>query len=509
VPNSSPQARLRDPAARAGLGRRLALIALALVAVAGGCGGASQSPGSWRLANGDLSATRAATARIDGDNVADLRVRWRFRLTGEPTFSGLVASNPLVEGDTVYAVDLQSTVVALNRPTGTVRWSRRYRAPNSGPNGLALGGGRLFGATDSDAFALDAASGRELWRRHLTSAAEPFVEVAPVVADGRLYISTVGRIPGGRGAVYALDPATGAVKWKFVTVPRPWKFPLEAGGGGLWYPVNVDANGRVYGGNSNPLPWGGVPGRPNGGSYPGPALYTDSLLVFDGRTGRLVWYDQVTPHDVRDYDFQASPILATLDIDGNETDVVFGAGKAGRVIAWNRETRERLWEAKVGLHLNDTGPLPRRRVTVCPGLFGGVETPMAYDDGRLFVPVVDLCMQGSAVGYEPLDEVDPERGGGRLVALDAATGRRLWERRFPSPVFGCATVSNDVVFTSTFDGRLYGLSAASGEILWQARLRAGLNACPAVVDDLLVVGAGIRLPGGPAAPELVAFGLRD
>ena len=132
---------------------------------------------------------------------------------------------------------------------------------------------------------------------------------------------------------------------------------------------------------------------------------------------------------------------------------------------------------------------------------------MAYADGRLFVPVVDLCGRGSAAGRQSLADVDPSHGSGRLVALDAATGRTLWERHLPSPDFGCATVSNDVVFTSTYDGTVYGLAASDGRVVWRAPMRAGVNACPAVVGDLVLFGAGIGRPGG-AAPELVAFGLR-
>jgi alcohol dehydrogenase (cytochrome c) len=264
----------------------------------------------------------------------------------------------------------------------------------------------------------------------------------------------------------------------------------------------VDALGRLYAGNSNPSPWGGTPERPNGGAFPGPARYTDSLIVLDARTGGLLWYDQVTPHDVRDYDFQATPILATV----GDADLVFGAGKAGRVIAWDRGTRRRRWTAVVGMHRNDLGPLPRRRVTVCPGLLGGVETPMAFADGRLFVPVVDLCGWGSATSRQQLTTVDPSRGRGRLVALDAATGHILWERRLRSPDFGCATVSNDLVFTSTFDGSVYAF-ATGGTLVWHERMRAGVNACPAVVGDLVLFGAGIRVSKG-ALSEIVAFGLR-
>jgi outer membrane protein assembly factor BamB len=475
-----------------------AVVAALLAALLVGFGSSGRT-GEWRLPAGDLAGTRAAAgSRIDSGNVAHLTVRWRFRLTGAPTYAGIFASTPVADASTVYVEDLRSAVYALDRSTGKLRWVRRYHAANDGPNGLAVDGGRVYGATDSDAFALSASGGKELWRRHLTSRSEQFVQIAPVPWKRLVFLSTVGFAPYGAGAIYALDAATGRVRWKFVTIDPPFRYPAEAGGGGLWYPVSVDSRGRLYAGNSNPSPWGGTPKRPNGGAFPGPARYTDSLLVLDARTGKLLWFDQVTPHDVRDYDFEATPILAGK--------LVVGAGKGGRVIAWNRTTRKRVWSRAVGLHLNDTGPLPRHRATVCPGLLGGVETPMAYADGRLFVPVVDYCGWGSAISQQKVTSLHPERGRGRFVALDEATGRVLWERRLPSPDFGCATVAGEVVFTSTFAGRVYAFGANDGKPLWQKQMRAGVNACPAVAGNLLLVGAGVPLSRG-ARPELVAFGL--
>ena len=79
----------------------------------------------------------------------------------------------------------------------------------------------------------------------------------------------------------------------------------------------------------------------------------------------------------------------------------------------------------------------------------------------------------------------------------------------PSPNFGCATVSHDVVFTSTYDGAVYALGVRDGAILWHAHMRARVNACPAVVGDLLLVGAGVRRPhGARSVTEAVALGLR-
>lgn len=479
------------------LSLRSALVAALLALTAAGCGSGGSS-GDWSLPNADLEGTRAARrSSIDSGNVADLAVRWRFRLPGKPTVTGAFASTPVVDGGTVYAQDLNSNVYALDLASGRPQWMHRYDAPNEGPNGLAVDDGVIYGATDADAFALSADTGKELWRRHLTSKQEQFVNVAPVPWQGLVFLGTVGYAPLGRGAIYGLDAATGAVVWKFDTIEKPWPHPLESGGGGIWNPVSVDGDGRLYAGIANPTPWGGSPRYPNGSAFPGPVRYTDSLVVLDAKSGRLLWFDQVTPHDIRDQDFQATPIVTG--------DLVVGAGKGGRVIAWDRDARTRAWASAVGLHLNDLGPLPRRRVTVCPGLLGGVETAMAYADDRLFVPVVDLCGWGSAIARQEYADVDPSKGRGRLLALDAKTGRTVWERRLPSPSFGCATVSNDVVFTSTYDGTLYGFAFDDGSELWRARMRANVNACPVVAGDTVVFGAGVPRHGG-GSPELVAYG---
>ncbi len=405
----------------------------------------------------------------------------------------------MVDG-VVYVQDLSSNVFALDLTTGKVLWRRLFAATNPGPNGLAVTGGRVFGATDSSAFALDAATGRPLWRHFLVTPAARYVDIAPQVADGLVFVSTIGLPPDGRGALYALDAGTGRIRWELSTIKGAWRVPAEAGGGGAWETPSV-AGHVVYWGTTNPYPYGGTPAHPNGGAFAGAALYTDTLLAVDTRTGKLDWYDQVTPHDVRDYDFQLPPILASI----GGRDVVFGAGKAGLVIAWDRSTHARLWESAVGVHRNDRGPLPRHQVSVCPGLLGGVETPMAYAEGRLYVPVVDLCMRGSSVGYEPLDRVNvTARGRGELVALDAATGKTAWTLRLPQANFGCATVAKGVVFTATFDGAVYGVAASDGRILWRAALRAGVNACPALASGWLLVGAGVPNAAGSRL-ELTAF----
>jgi len=480
-----------------------ATFAVVWVVALAGCGDVGDSRTAategWSQPNLNGSSRRAVPGPAAPSTVTTLRVRWRFRFRGEPGFSGIDAATPVVSGGRVYLQDLNSDVYALSLADGRLLWRHRYDRPSGGPNGLAVADGVVYGNTDTSAFALSARTGAERWRTPLTRAKNP-VTMAPLVANGLVYTSSTGQAAGGRGTLYALDARTGTVRWRFDTIVGPWRFPREASGGGAWHPPSVDADGRVYWGTANPYPWGGSRTRPNGGMYPGPVRHTDSLLVLDGRTGALLWSDQVTPHDVRDYDFQLPPLLVA--------DMVIGAGKAGRVIAWDRSTARRLWGTDVGVHRNDRGPLPTRPVSVCPGLLGGVETPMASAGGRVFVPVVNLCFRESAYGTSGLRfySTDYSKGTGELVALEASSGRRLWTRRFTSPNFGCATVAGEVVYTSTFDGRVYGLSTRDGSIVERARMRAGINACPAISGLTLLVGAGTDHPDFPAPVfELVAY----
>jgi alcohol dehydrogenase (cytochrome c) len=443
-----------------------AVAAALLFAGPAAASGARAADVSWTSANGSVTSQRATTAtELDARTIPGLKVRWRYRLHASVTSFGAITSNPVIRGNMVYLQDSTSSVYALDVRSGALRWKHPLKAPNDGPNGVSLSGPRLFGATDTTVFALDAATGKRLWSRRLVARFEQFIAITPVVDRGRVYVSTQGFVPGGRGAIYALSAATGRIVWRFQTVKAPWAHPARSGGGGAWYPVSVDEAGDVYAGISNPDPWGGSSAYPNGGLFPGPALYTDSLVVLDGATGRLLWHDQVTPHDVRDYDFQASPVLAT--VAGRRA--VFGAGKGGRVVAWDRATHTRLWSRAVGVHLHDLGPLAMRPETVCPGLLGGVLTPMAYAAGRLFVPVVDLCSQESAITSKNAFARPPSQGKGAVYALDAATGKTAWEAHLGSAPFGCATVARDAVIVPTYDGRVVALAASDGRTLWRTR----------------------------------------
>jgi outer membrane protein assembly factor BamB len=258
-------------------------------------------------------------------------------------------------------------------------------------------------------------------------------------------------------------------------------------------------------GVANPAPYPGTPKFPNGSSHPGADLYTDSLVALDGATGKIDWFQQVTPHDFRDYDFQVAPIVRSQTIDGTQTETVIGAGKSGKVVAFRADNGKRLWTRNVGIHKFDSGPFPLKKA-VCyePGFLGGVETPMAASGNLVFVPWVDLCFNATATGIK---SANLNGGTGGLAAIDSATGKIVWQNHLPSPAYGAATVANDVVFTSTLSGKIYAFDTKTGKALWTTTAPAGINSFPAVTKDMLIIGAGASGAIKNPKDEIVAYSL--
>ena len=321
-----------------------------------------------------------------------------------------------------------------------------------------------------------------LWQRRLTSARQP-IDVAPAVADGLVFTSTTAPRPGGKGCIVALDEVHRRCPVDVHERARRLARPE----GRLRRRHLVDADARPTASSTRDVEPAAV-GRHAGARrtaapIAGAALYTDSLLALDAQTGALRWYDQVTPHDVRDYDFALPPVLA---------------GEPGRRRGQGGP-RDRLGPedapARAGRRRSaSTATTPARcragRSTVCPGLLGGVLTPLAVADGRVFVPVVDLCMRGSATGYENFMRRRLRARPRRARRARPATGRGSGRGRSRRRTSAAPPPRTTTVFTATYDGRVFVLDAADGRTLWSAREPAGINSCPALAGDLLVVPAG-------------------
>ncbi|MCW2877871.1 MAG: Cytochrome c class [Sphaerisporangium sp.] len=466
---------------------------------------------SWAGPNYDLANTRATTRTpINARNVSKLKVKWRLPLENRGFF-GNFASNPIAVNGTVYVIDLNSHVYAVDQETGRVKWERTFDSTTIGPNGVAYGWGLLFGTTATGVFALDPRTGATIWTRELISNGQGALDISPQLYGNTVIVSTVPSTledykPGVAGIVWALEARTGTPQWNFNTVKDGdlWGHPELNSGGGLWYPPAVDEKGRVFITVGNPAPFPGTPEFPSGTSRPGPNLYTNSIVALDGKTGKLLWYQQAAPHDLRDYDLHVSPIVTYVRIRGVKTEIVIAAGKMGKVFAYRADDGRPIWTISVGKHENDTGPLPDVPTLVFPGLFGGVETPMAVADNRLFVPWVDAGFNVTPTSY---DMPDLTQGKGGLLATDVATGRVLWKRDMPQMNFGAATVANDVVFSSSYDGKMYAFDTRTGRTLWTDQARAGINSQPAIAGDTVIVGAAAPALFQNPIPEIIAYSL--
>jgi outer membrane protein assembly factor BamB len=457
----------------------------------------------WPLPNRDYENTRSTLdSAITSENVSDLGVAWSFPIPGIGAY-GAAASNPIIAGDMVYFQDLRCNVFALDLETGDVIWSKFYNVSEVvGPNGPALGWGKVFVAKDLyNVAALDAETGDEIWSTRISEINTTGIDIQPTVYDGLVYLSTVpgtGDVfyaPGGIGVIYALDAETGEAVWNFSTVDSPdlWGNRGVNSGGGCWYPPAIDIDsGATFWGIGNPAPFPGTEEWPSGTSRPGPNLYTDSMMALDHATGEMIWFCQVLPHDLFDHDFQISPILAKLDVGGSSQKVVFGAGKLGKVYAFNRSSGEVLWSTVVGEYdeAAQLDVLPNGTTRIYPGVLGGVETPMAYADGVLYVPVVNMFSDWTPTALDT-STIDFNNGTGELVAIDAATGKILWIKLFETMALGGATVIGDLVFTAEYDGTIHAFKADSGDEVFEHTAPAGINGWPAVVGDAIVWPAGV------------------
>ncbi len=518
-------------------GRRLGVTAAALVVAAGliaGCSGSSSSSSralacpskhgtpvtgtapaatgrpaaGWTQPDADLASNRYVASAITSANVSKLGVAWTVPLTMNTTHTdGAYATTPVIVNGVVYVQDLDSDVFAISLATGKVLWTHDYDSPNGGPDGVNVVGGVVYAATAKAAVALDAATGAQLWSRTLIGNDHEGIAMAPGFDNGTVYVSTVPANvttvygAGGQGILWALNAKTGAPEWSWNQDQNLWGNPRVNSGAGLWYEPSFDAQGNIYLGIGNPAPIFGTKSYPLGSSRPGPDLYTDSVVKLSP-AGKLLWYYQLTPHDLYDWDLQDPPVLTTAD----GRPVVIDGGKAGIMIELDAQTGKLLWQRPVGGHdghQNDGlltehatptshDPLPAR-YCLEPSLYGGMLTQLASNGSTAFAAVNDFALPASPTGFTGSTASQYKafyNAVGEMVAVNQDTGAVIWDTPLPSSPFGAATVTNDVVFTTTFKGYLYALNAASGTILFKTPMSAGTNAPVAVDGDYVIAGAG-------------------
>jgi PQQ-dependent dehydrogenase (methanol/ethanol family) len=477
--------------------------------------------------------------QINATNVGTLKLAFSFPTGIE---KGHEAA-PLVIGDTMYVVTpYPNTVYALDlrQPGAKVKWKFDPKPSASAQGvaccdvvnrGAAYADGRLFINTlDAQTIAIDAASGRELWRTKLGDITHgETVTMAPLAVAGKVFVGNSGGELGVRGWMTALDAATGKIAWRaWTTGPdsdvligpsfKPFyaqdkgkdlgvaTWPGTAwkiGGGNPWGFVSYDPQlDLIFYGTGNPGPW-------NPEQRPGMNKWSSGVFARKPATGEAVWYYQWSPHDLHDYDGVNENILLELPIGGSTRPVIVHPDRNGYVYVLDRTSGQVLSAdpfvpitTSTGVDL-ETGALkynPQKDLrsgettrNICPASPGGKDwQPSAWSPRTrlLYIPHQNLCQDAgpyevSYIAGTPYVGVDTKMyagpGGhrGEFTAWDPVARKKVWGLKENFPVWsGALATAGDVVFFGTMDGLFKAVDAKTGATLWQFKTSSGVIGQP-------------------------------
>ena len=482
--------------------------ALGLTVLAGASGRqgttAAAPSGDWPMYGGPLAGDRySPLAQITTANVGRLRQVCAFDAPEAVNFqSGIVA----VDG--VLYFTLFNNTYAVDGATCQQVWKHTRAEPDTFlmvNRGVAYSDGRVFrGTGDAHVVAINAADGRQLWD---VAIGDPksgeSAPLAPIAWNGLVFAGNAGGDNFGvTGRIYALDAASGRVVWRFDTVPdsgparATWLKASPANppsGGATWTSYALDeANGILY------VPAGNAAPDFARALRPGDNLYTNSLLALDAKTGRLLAYVQPLKGDFHDWDLAAPPALITTKggrafvAQGSKDGYVYNIDRGGVALNGSGEPRKMVVRSKAQVTTRENVDVPLstgRETRFCPGVQGGVEwNGPAYHPGLglLYVNAIDWCtlvkMQPAAsikgtpgaswTGAEPADGWlfgrHVEHWAGWVTAFDPESGAVAWKIQTPKPMVAAITATaGGLVFTGDLDGRLLAYDAASGKELWR------------------------------------------
>jgi alcohol dehydrogenase (cytochrome c) len=318
---------------------------------------------NWPSYNGDYTGRRyTSLSQITPANVGNLRAQWAFHA---PNSSFLEVTPVVVNG--VMFLTAANDAYALDARTGRTIW--RYSRPITEGliddasrhlnRGVGVWGSRVFMNTDNaHLLCLDARSGNLLWDVAYADWNKNYgATSAPLVINGKVLVGTSGGDDGVRGFVAAYDAMTGKFLWRFWTIPGPGERGSESwpgdmylhGGGTTWMPGTYDSElNTVYWGVSNASP------DFDGDIRPGDDLYTCSVLALDPDSGKLKWHFQFTPHDLYDYDATETAILVDADYKGKPRKLLVEANRNGFIYVLDRVTGEFLSATRFAEKLNWT-----------------------------------------------------------------------------------------------------------------------------------------------------------
>ena len=321
---------------------RLAKITLVAALILATLGPAA-AQNNWGAFGQDPGATKFSTlAQINVDNVKNLKRAWTFH-TGDK--SGFFESGLIVIDGVMY-FSAPNGVYALDAATGTQIWKYETtgtarRGPLYWPGGSGVGP-RIFSQTENGMAAIDPQTGKLITAFGEKGFVTGLRMSSPPVSYKNILVTQ-----GGNSTVKAWDAITGEMRWTLNLKAQPddpnastWfgDSLKTAPGPGLWGYFSVDVERALIF-----IPVEKVGNDYYGGPHHGNNLYSDCLLAVDANTGKIKWYQQLVHHDIWDFDLAAPPALVDVHRNGRTIPGVSLITKMGIMFVFNRETGEPMY----------------------------------------------------------------------------------------------------------------------------------------------------------------------
>ena len=474
--------------------------------------------------------------KVNKDNVGGLVPVWSFSFGGEKQRGQ--ESQPLIKDGVIYVTGSYSRMWAIDAKTGEEKWQYDARLPEGilpccdvVNRGAALYGDKVyFGTLDAKLVALNAETGKVVWRKDLGDFKAGYsYTAAPLIVNGMIVTGVSGGEFGVVGRVDARDAETGELIWSRPvieghmgtlkgkpstmtgTLNETWPGDMwKWGGGATWLGGTYDPDANlIYFGTGNPAPW-------NSYMRLGDNKWTSARLALNPENGEIVWGFQSTPNDSWDYDGVNEFIPFDMEVDGktvkagatadrngffyvlDRTNGKFIKGfKFARDVNWAKDLDENGrpnldLKFKPGDPKKSSDPKKGSAVFAVPSFLGGKNhQPMAYSPqtGLFYVPSNEWGMDiwntpvtykkgaaylGAGFTLKPLFDYV-----GSLRAIDPKSGEIKWEQRNKAPLWGgVLTTAGGLVFYGTPEGYLKALDAETGKELWKFQTGSGIVAPP-------------------------------
>ncbi|KAA0680399.1 methanol/ethanol family PQQ-dependent dehydrogenase [Roseomonas genomospecies 6] len=502
--------------------------------------------------------------KLTPDSVKGLVPVWSFSFGGEKQRGQ--ESQPIIHDGTIYVTGSYSRLYAVDVKTGQKKWQYDHRLPEGimpccdvVNRGAAIYKDKIYFATlDARLVALNKDTGKVVWSKKIEDYKAGYSATsAPLIVDGKIITGNSGGEFGIIGMVEARDAETGELVWQRPTIEgnmgtlngkestmtgvmnASWQGDLyKTGGGATWLGGTYDPETKtLFFGTGNPAPW-------NSHLRPGDNLYTSSTLAIDPANGDIKWHYQTTPHDGWDFDGVNELVSFDLKKDGQTIKAGAKADRNGFFYVLDRTNGKLLsaspfvtkitWAKEIDLKTgrpvyiddnrpgNPAGADKGKPVFSAPAFLGAKNwMPMAYSPATelFYVPANEWGMDiwnepitykkgaaylGAGFTIKPLydDYI------GALRAVDPKTGKIVWEYKNPAPLWGgVLTTAGNLVFTGTPEGYLKAFDAKSGKEVWKFNTGSGVVGSPVTWEQdgeqyVAVVsgwGGAVPLWGGDVA----------